>query len=163
MIVTPKFTLFGPPRTKKNHGQRLKRGNRVFNVASDAHERWVWMARQSMPTIRQQMLDAGLVLPLPLSIPLNARGLIFREKETGDAVGYYQAIADWLQKVGIVENDEQIRSWDGMRLRKDADLPRVEIVLEEVEDEEYTALVARRLKASGTRRSATQRKGKICP
>ena len=151
MIVTPKFTLFGAPRTKKNHGQRLKRGNRVFNVASDAHERWVWIAKKSLPVVRQQLLDAGLVLPI--TAPLNAVALIYREAWTGDAVGYYQAIADWLQKIGIIENDRQIRSWDGTRLRKDADLPRVEIVLEEVADEEYAALAASRPKATKKRRA----------
>lgn len=152
MIVTPKFTLFGVPRTKKNHGERVKRGHRTFTVPSAAHERWVWIAKKSLPVVRQQLLDAGLVLPI--TVPLNAAVQIYREAWIGDAVGYYQAIADWLEKVGIVENDRQIRSWDRTRLRKDADLPRVEIVLEEVEDEEFAALAASRPKATGTRRAA---------
>ena len=157
MIITPKFTLYGSPRTKKNSLRRIRRGRRTLSISSAAHERWEWIAKKSLPVARQQLIEAGL--KLPITVPLNARVQIYREAYSGDAVGYYQAVADWLQKVGIVENDRQIRSWDGTRLQKDADLPRVEIVLEEVEDEEFAALAAEKQpKATTTRRAATRAK-----
>lgn len=74
-------------------------------------------------------------LPWPaIDYPVNCRALIYRQANVGDAVGYYQAIGDWLQKAGAVVNDKWIVSWDGTRLRKDSQAPRIEIELTEVLD-----------------------------
>jgi hypothetical protein len=58
--------------------------------------------------------------------------LFYRDAERGDAVGYYQGLADLLEKRGVVANDRLIMSWDGSRLLKDSANPRVELTLEEV-------------------------------
>jgi hypothetical protein len=63
---------------------------------------------------------------------VNCEARIYRDRNTGDAVGYYQAIADTLEKIGIVENDRLIVAWDGTRLLKDAENPRVEVTLSAV-------------------------------
>jgi hypothetical protein len=64
-------------------------------------------------------------------VPCNVKALFYREALVGDAAGFYQALADTLEKGGIVENDRLIVSWDGSRLFKDADNPRVEVEITE--------------------------------
>lgn len=76
--------------------------------------------------------------------PVNCRALIYRDANRGDAVGYYQALADALEEAGIVENDRLIVSWDGSRLLKDAANPRIEVTLTAVADEPQEAQVAHR-------------------
>jgi Holliday junction resolvase RusA-like endonuclease len=112
----------GPPRTKKNHGFRTKQGHQM---PSHAYTAWNRIAQTQLAAWR-----SSCRVPLPITDPVNCRATFFREANRGDAVGYYQALADTLEAAGIVENDRLIVSWDGSRLAKDSDLPRVEIVLE---------------------------------
>ena len=72
-------------------------------------------------------------LKTAIAQPVNCRALIYRDALRGDAVGYYQALADALEEAGIIENDRLVVSWDGSRLLKDADNPRIEVTLEAVE------------------------------
>lgn len=65
-----------------------------------------------------------------ITCPVNCRATFYRDRLSGDAVGFYQALADFLQKAAFVVNDSQIVSWDGTRLAKDAAEPRVELILE---------------------------------
>lgn len=83
-------------------------------------------------------------MPRSVTAPVNCAALIYREALTGDAVGYYQALADALEEAGIVENDRLIVSWDGSRLLKDAANPRIEVTLTAVADEPQEAQVAHR-------------------
>lgn len=71
--------------------------------------------------------ECGLVLPWRGN--LNCCALFYRDRLTGDAVGYYQALADALEEAGIVENDRLIVSWNGSQLLKDAKNPRIEVSL----------------------------------
>lgn len=133
------LTILGAPMTKKNHGRRIKRGKRIFHVPSQACTDWteaaVLQLRQqydrdpvhfvAIKWRGQHVIDRG-----PVLMPVNVRALIYRDANRGDAVGYYQAIADALEAAGVVENDRLCVSWDGSRLLKDAANPRVEITLE---------------------------------
>jgi len=114
------FVIPGAPRTKKNHGRRIMRGKRIFNVPSEAYTAWnklaVWALRRANPPV--------------IAYPVNCRALFFREALTGDAVGYYQALADTLENAGVLTNDKLIVSWDGSRMLKDADNPRIIVTLE---------------------------------
>lgn len=110
----------GAPRTKKNHSRIVWNGNRPRILPSKAHEEWAEQAERRC-TIKGRKAIAE---------PVNCRASIYREALTGDAVGFYQAIADLLEKVGVVENDKWIVSWDGTRLMKDAKEPRIELCLE---------------------------------
>lgn len=143
MIQDLTFTIYGTPRTKKNHGRRVKRGKRTFSVPSEAHEYWVAIARKSLPLIRQQIADSDIGIPITADV--NCAAVIFRHADVGDAVGFYEAIADWLQKVGILANDVQIRQWDGSRLRQDSKLPRIEITLDQLEPREKTPRAMRKM------------------
>lgn len=141
------FTIAGAPRTKKTSNRIVripgKGGARGFTkiLPSEAHEAWFKLAMQQAPGIRMALLRAGAELPLAGDI--NARVTFFRERESGDFLGYAQAIADFLQEpkhdergkvrrngAGIIVDDVQIRSWDGSRLAKDAARPRIEVCLE---------------------------------
>lgn len=119
--MTYRMVILSPPRTKKNSLRRIKRGNRVFTVGSEAAVKWeqaaVWQ-------LRTQWRQA------PMSSWVQVSAAVYRETAIGDLVGYLQAIGDALEKGGVIVNDRLIASWDGSRLLKDANNPRVEIEIE---------------------------------
>jgi hypothetical protein len=67
---------------------------------------------------------------IPLESPFNCAALFWRDADRGDAVGYYQGLADLLAEWGVIADDRQIVSWNGSELLKDAASPRVYITLE---------------------------------
>ena len=69
------------------------------------------------------------VRTMRLAVPLNCRALFYRDANRGDAVGYYQGLADVLEEIGLLADDEHIVSWDGSRLLLDRVNPRVEVTL----------------------------------
>lgn len=102
-------------------------------LSSEAHEEWERVAMGSMHGIRAAARKFGV--SLPLAQDMNCRAVFYRHANVGDANGFYQALADFLQKAGIVLNDRQIKQWDGARLRKDRDNPRIEVWLERIAPE----------------------------
>ena len=119
------FTIPGAPRTKKNHS-RIVRGLK-FPKLLPSPEFTAWNQCAQMHLAR---LRAATKIRLPITELVNVRALFYREALTGDAVGYYQALADALEEARILDNDRQCVSWDGSRLLKDAANPRIEITLE---------------------------------
>ena len=119
------FVLFGSPRTKKNHGRVIKRGGRKFHIQSEAYEAWNASAQSQLAKVRSESN-----VPLPLAFQVNCRALFLRDAERGDAVGYYQGLADALQEGRIIEDDRLVVSWDGSRILKDSANPRVIVSLE---------------------------------
>ena len=118
-----RFVIDGPPRTKKNSGIITTRGRtRILPSASFAA--WNRVAQVQLAVLRSKSR-----VKLPFICPINCSAWFYRDKEVGDAVNYYQALADILQEARIIENDSQIRSWDGSRLEKDAENPRVKVWL----------------------------------
>lgn len=116
-----RLVIHGAPRTKKNHGSVILRAGRKVHIPSAAWTTWAMTAR---------IEDARTVRPRGgLARPMNAAAIFYRDADRGDAVGYYQGLADLLQQRGIVANDKFLVSWDGSRLLKDAADPRVELVL----------------------------------
>lgn len=120
-----------PPRTKKTSNQAVRMGKpcptcklrtgpaRVF--PSKAFREWEKSVTDYV-SLRPQ-------LTLALATPVSMRALVYRETAVGDLVGYLQAICDVLQECGIVLNDRLIADFDGSRLLKDANNPRVELVI----------------------------------
>jgi len=123
--VTRTLVIESAPRTKKNSLQRVKRGKRIFTVGSDAHRIWEQKATWQL---RTQWHES------PWQCPVEVTALVYREKAIGDLVGFLQAIGDVLEKGGVIENDRQIASWDGSRLLKDTDRPRVEVEIRALRD-----------------------------
>lgn len=118
-------TIMGSPRTKKNHGRVVKRGARRFHVPSEAYTTW---CDKAVPQMRVARRGAP-----PIEHPVNVRAVFYRDALTGDAVGYYQGLADALQAAGVVTDDKFIVSWNGSWLDKDASRPRVELVISTVD------------------------------
>lgn len=111
-------------------------------LPSEAHEAWFNFVQDQAYNVKAALRLRGVILPITDPVSVNVQ--IYREKATGDACGFYQAIGDLLQAVGIIKDDRLIEDWDGSRRLKDADDPRVEVfitVLEErpVQEELLTA------------------------
>lgn len=82
--------------------------------------------------LRNAVLDGSKAIRaalLCLAQPLNCAAIFYRDANRGDAVGYYQWLADALESAGVLSNDKWIVQWDGSRLAKDAKRPRIEVTL----------------------------------
>lgn len=118
------FTITGPPRTKKTSNRIVRCGKFHKVLPSLAFIEWNKSAQLQLAKAKADYEG------LPITLDVNCNAWIYREALRGDAVGYYQAIADALQEAGIVKNDAQIISWNGSQLDKDAKRPRIEVELE---------------------------------
>ena len=132
------FVLPVTPRTKKNHGSVIKRGGRKFHIPSEAYSTMESLvsewAKTSLATDANKLpvLDGSKAIRaalLCLAQPLNCAAIFYRDANRGDAVGYYQGLADALESAGVLSNDKWIVQWDGSRLAKDAKRPRIEVTL----------------------------------
>jgi len=151
--------LPGIPRTKKTSNriisfkywdEKLKRMRSVKKILpSEAYEEWFDAAMLYIPGIKRKLREAGIALPL--MGPIHMRALFYRDAERGDLCGFLQAIGDLLQEskvaktgkrkgniirvgAGLYGDDSQIISFDGSRLLKDPDKPRIEVTIEFEED-----------------------------
>ena len=120
-----------PPRTKKNHGKVVQRGKRKYHVPSDAYTRFE-------ADVQKHILEMDpwhrRAVQARIDYPVNCCALFYRDADRGDLVGYQQAIADALEKVGVLADDKWIQGWDGSRLRLDHASPRVVVRLTRLED-----------------------------
>ena len=114
------FTIHGTPVTKKNSGQIVMVGKFPKIFPSKAFRAWNKEAQLQLAMARPKFA---------LACPVNVEALFYREKSIGDAVGFYQALADALEEAHVVENDRWIVSWDGSRMLKDARNPRIEVTI----------------------------------
>ncbi len=130
--VRIRFTIQGPPRTKKTHNRLVPVGRRYRLIPSAAHERWYRDACSQAWGIREQLRRAGF--ELPIQEPVTVRATFWRDRRIGDECGYMQALGDWLERVGIILNDRLIH-WGEVRLEKDAENPRIEVEIEIPNDE----------------------------
>lgn len=122
------FTITGAPRTKKNSGQMVPATSKagksfVRIVPSEAYRAW---HKQAKPQLQIFKLKGRIPA---IDVPVNVCAIFYRDAETGDAVGYYQGLADALQEAEILTDDKWIVQWDGSRLKKDARCPRIEVTI----------------------------------
>jgi len=114
------LSLASAPRTKKNHGSVIVRRGRKLHVPSAAWFSWMHAIRranlQRLPRERLPQLAAR---------PYNCAATFYRDRDIGDAVGYYQGLADLLQALLVVPDDKWLVAWDGSRLTLDRQCPRV--------------------------------------
>lgn len=121
MTALLRLVLPGAPRTKKNRGKIWKAGNRTIIRPAEPWLQW----RDSLLAEKHESR-----WPEPkLAVSLNCTAFFYRDRNAGDAVGYYQGLADVLEELGVVVNDRLIEQWDGSRLRIDRTNPRVELTL----------------------------------
>lgn len=116
--MTWTLTVLGAPRTKKTSNVLARAGARRVVLPSAAWRKW---AKSAVVLI----WSPGC----PVTVPVNCAAVFYRDADRGDAVGYYQGLADLLEARGVVANDRLLVSWDGSRLAVDRARPRVEIVL----------------------------------
>lgn len=97
------FTILGAPRTKKNSPVVISRkandgtGRKIpMLLPSEQYRAWLKDALTQGPGIRRVLTDAGV--PLPLIEPISVSVLVYREREVGDALGYWEAISDAMQE-----------------------------------------------------------------
>lgn len=130
------FTLFVVPRTKKTSNRLVSFGRPCYAcrkkpfqkvLPSEAFEQMERECQQMAPIIRSKLESAGV--PLPIAGAVSVRARFYRDAERGDCHGFYQALADVLQEIGIIADDKQIHDWDGTRLYKDPAKPRIEVEL----------------------------------
>ena len=125
--ITLRLVVVGPPRTKKT-GQRIVKVGKFSKILpSKAYLDWEKTALTELTPHIGRLRHI-----LPLAFEMSCQAAIYRDAERGDACNYYQAIADMLQKAGVIANDVLIRHWDGSRLLKDSALPRIELTLQEI-------------------------------
>lgn len=120
------ITIVSAPRTKKTSNRLVWAGGRQRVLPSKPFEDWNKGAQWQIAKWKSENRHTK-----PIESSVNCRAIFYRDAERGDAVGYYQSIADALQEAGIIKNDSQVKSWDGSRLRKDALNPRIELIIED--------------------------------
>jgi Holliday junction resolvase RusA-like endonuclease len=122
-----KLVVPSAPRTKKT-GQRIVKAGKFSKILpSKAYLDWEKTAILHLTPHLAKLSDI-----LPLECAVNCAATFYRDAKRGDACNYYQALADMLQKAGVIRNDVQIEQWDGSRLTKSDTYPRIEVLLEEI-------------------------------
>jgi Holliday junction resolvase RusA-like endonuclease len=119
----------GAPRTKKTSNRIVRVGGsrKSFKILpSAAHESWFERAMLLMRAEFRALTIAGLA---PIARPVHVRAIFYRDAARGDLVGYQQALADFLERAGIIVNDKYVVSWDGTRLEVDRGRPRIEVTV----------------------------------
>lgn len=90
----------------------------------------LWRQWASKAPIMMPGIDARI---FPIEGDLHIQATFYRERAIGDLIGYMQGVADLLEKRQVIANDRQLVCWDGSRLDKDKERPRVELTLRRVE------------------------------
>jgi Holliday junction resolvase RusA-like endonuclease len=121
------FVVPGAGRTKKNSSRVVRNGGFTRVLPSAAHEAWYRSAKQAFDADIRAMRVAARI---PIGRPVRVSATFFRDRNTGDLVGYMQALADFLEGQGVLVDDKWIASWEGTRLDKDAERPRIEVEME---------------------------------
>jgi Holliday junction resolvase RusA-like endonuclease len=121
------FRVDGAPRTKKNHSRIVtnRKTGKPFLISSKSAKGW--------ETTAVEQLSRQWPNP-PLECPVHVNAQVHRERRTGDLVNYMQAIADALEKAGVIANDRLIMSWDKSRLRHNKEMPHVELTIKPMDD-----------------------------
>lgn len=120
------YIIRGAPRTKKTSNRLVMAGKYPRVLPSAAFKSY---ERVAVPQLWAQ--HRGLGMPT-FHGPVSVKATFYRDKNLGDWTGFVQALADILEAAQVVVNDRQIKHWDGTRLDKDAENPRVELEVREV-------------------------------
>lgn len=134
------FVLPVTPRTKKNSRVHARVRGRTVPLPSKVYRKMeadvaVW-ARTSSVIDPARVSGPWGYSTLELAQPLNCEATFYRDANRGDAVGYYQALADALESAGVLSDDKWIVQWDGSRLAKDTKRSRIEVTLRALTQDE---------------------------
>lgn len=109
----------GRPITKKNHGQIVKRGNKLGYIQSEAYrsyeEACLWQL-------------AGKKLHISGIVVVECKYYLPNKRSWPDLIGLLQATSDILTKAGVIDDDKWICSYGNSCIAGiDKDNPRAEI------------------------------------
>lgn len=122
-----RFTIPGPPRTKKNSQRVIVAGKKRIPLPSEAFEAYQEAALWRLPRLRA-----------PISEPVNVRVLYYMPTlRRVDLVNLLEATCDILVAGHVLADDNSriVASHDGSRVLYDRDDPRAEITITSVNTE----------------------------
>lgn len=113
-----KFTIYGNPITKKNHGNIVMVKGHPIMLPSKPYQEYEKKCKEFMPQID--------TINYPIILKCN---YFMETKRKCDLVNLLQATSDVLVKYKVLEDDNYtiITSYDGSSVDYDKDNPRVEI------------------------------------
>lgn len=120
------ITIHGDPRTKKNSQQLVSRGGRMIPIPSKAYREY-----------RETFAAQAGHLSQPLGGKWNVQCLYYMQtRRKVDLVNLLEATNDLLVDSGVLPDDNSlvIASHDGSRVRYDKEDPRVEIIMQRVDE-----------------------------
>lgn len=134
--ITLRVTVWGAVRSKKNSKTIAKIGGkhkpeRWIIIPSGAHKKWETAARSQLI----MALPPGLS---PYEGPIHVKAVCYYKGQQPDLSGSLESVGDMGQGV-LWEDDKQIMSWDGSRLQKDNDNPRIELTVEPMDEWRWEA------------------------
>lgn len=112
----------GAIRSKKNSKQVFSpRPGKKIVIPSKAYDKWQKEAREWVAySIDRQVF--------PIAAPCHVSAVIYFKGNQPDLSGAMESVGDCFQGL-LWANDGQIESWDGTKLIKDNEFPRIEMVL----------------------------------
>jgi len=149
------MTIWGPPRTKKTSNEihltvhpkyvigwvrglmKITEPGQVMRailskVKVQPKKLWRTWAKKAPITVQVDGFQGAPAYPI--TAPIHICATFYRKRADGDTLGYEQGLADLLEQRKIIKNDRQLIHWDGSRLKKDKERPRVEFTLTEIDD-----------------------------
>lgn len=126
-----KFTIYGDPRTKKNHMQIIGSGKKC-PVCGKPQKQWISQGK-AYHDYKMIFLNQAPVLKSPLSEPLNVQCKFFlKTNRRVDLLNLLATTDDLLVESGIILDDNKniVVSHDGSRVYVDKENPRCEITIE---------------------------------
>lgn len=91
-MTLPRITLEGPaPRTKKNSPVIVRGLKQPILLPSEAYREWLAAILPLKASIRASIPG------LPIVGDVAVQALFYRDRQTGDCTGYYEALADAIQ------------------------------------------------------------------
>lgn len=113
------------PRTKKTSNRVVRAGrSRRGRLRVLPSEEYALFEEAACLYLQRPEVRRFFRVPYPGTVNCEAL-FLFKNHSHGDLVGYQQAIADVLQKAGVLANDKLIRGWDGSRIHVVANAPEV--------------------------------------
>lgn len=142
--MTYTFVISGPCRTKKTSDQFGTVKGKRMKFPAAAWRKWARDARigygggllvysktVALFVATPMQMPSGAKRWTPIDGAHNVRALFYLEpRQRGDALGYFQGLADLLQARGVIVNDRILVSWNGSRCIHDGTTPRAEVTLE---------------------------------
>lgn len=120
-----RFTIFSPPRTKKNSQQIILIGGHPRIIPSKAYRQYERDCSRYMPKLEK-----------PIDYPVNVEAIFFMPKRRRvDLVNLQEALCDVLVHYKILADDNSsiVASMDGSRVLYDKHDPRTEVYIKAVE------------------------------